>query len=375
MSRRRGNNEGTIYQDKDGVWWAQLPPDEQGRRPKRRAKTQREARDKLRELERERAQGMNLTERQPTIEAFATTWLEDVVRRNVKASTHDSYRYIITKYVLPSIGTLRIDKLTTPRVQKLVNDLTDQEYSPSTVRNAYIRLSALLDIAVSYRLVTHNVADGVVLPKIGSGPQRALTVAEARTLLAALGEYRNTTAFHLLLGLGLRRGEVLGLRWADLDWAAKTIKVTQQVQLVAQKVVISTPKTEGSGRTLPLTAKMIAQLDMKRDAQEAENRALGEAWKDHGLIFATERGTPTSPRNLYRSFEVARARAKLTNVRLHDLRHTFATLLGELGVAEGVIGALLGHVPSNITQHYARATQPAMREAVELLAAHYERGT
>ncbi|NJO82281.1 MAG: hypothetical protein HC828_05365 [Blastochloris sp.] len=163
MSRRRGNNEGTIFQDKDGVWWAQLPPDEQGKRPKRRAKTQREAREKLRELERERAQGINLTERQPTIEEFAMTWLEEVVRRNVKASTHDSYRYIIIKYVLPSVGKLRIDKLTTPRVQKLINDLTDQEYSPSTVRNAYIRLSALLDIAVSYRLVPYNVAK-VTLP-------------------------------------------------------------------------------------------------------------------------------------------------------------------------------------------------------------------
>lgn len=371
MSRRRGNNEGTIYQDKDGVWWAQLPPDEQGRRPKRRAKSQREARDKLRELERERAQGINLTERQPTVEEFATTWLEEVVRRNVKASTHNSYRYIITKYVIPTIGSLRLDKLTTPRIQKLVNDLTDQEYSPSTVRNAYIRLSAMLDVAVSYKLITHNVANGVVLPKIGSGPQRALTVDEARTLLGTFGQIRNVTAFYLLLGLGLRRGEVLGLRWADLDWQAKTIRVTQQVQLIGKKVVISTPKTEGSGRLLPLTATMLARLERKREAQQAEREALGEAWKEHGLIFASELGTPTSPRNLYRSFEVARTRAKL-NVRLHDLRHTFATLLGELGVAEGVIGALLGHVPANITQHYARATLPAMREAVELLEKQFE---
>jgi integrase len=152
-----------------------------------------------------------------------------------------------------------------------------------------------------------------------------------------------------LLGLRLRRGEVLGLRWADLDWEAKTIKVTQQVQLVAKKVVISTPRTEGSGRPLPLTAGMIARLERKREPQKAEREALGEAWKEHGLIFATELGTPTSPRNLNRTFDVARTRAKLTGVRLHDLRHAFATLLGELGVAEGVIGALLGYVPSNIT--------------------------
>lgn len=240
------------------------------------------------------------------------------------------------------------------------------------MRNAYVRLSALLDVAVSYRLVTYNVAKGVVLPRIGSGPQRALTVGEVRALRVALGEYRNTTAFHLLLGLGLRRGEVLGLRWVDLDWEARTIRVTQQVQLVAKKVIISSPKTEGSGRLLPLAPGMLTQLRQKQAAQEQERTVLGEAWQDSGLIFATENGTPTSPRNLNRTFDGAWA--KLTDVRLHDLRHTFATLLGELGVAEGVIGALLGHMPSNITQHYARATMTAMREAVEQLATHYEKG-
>jgi integrase len=372
MSRRRGNNEGTIFQDKDGVWWAQLPPDEQGRRPKRRAQSQREARDKLRELQRERGQGVNLTEKQPTIEQFATTWLEEVVRRSVKASTHDSYRFIITKYVVPPLGKLRIDKLTTPRVQKLINDLTDEEYSPSTVRNVYIRLSALLDVAVSYRLVPSNVAKGVVLPKLGRAPMRGLTVDEARTLLAAIGEARNATAFRLLLGLGLRRGEVLGLRWEDLDWEARTIRVTQQVQRVGAKVILSTPKTEGSGRTLPLTDTMITLLKARRDTQTSEREKLGDAWQEHGLIFASETGTPTSPRNFFRTYMAARTRAKLPRVRLHDLRHTFATLLGELGVAESVIGALLGHVPSNITQHYARATMSAMREAVELLEKHYE---
>lgn len=371
MSRRRGNNEGTIYQDKDGVWWAQLPPDEQGRRPKRRAQTQREARDKLRELERERAQGVKLSEKQPTVEQFATTWLEDVVRRSVKASTHESYRFIVTKYIIPRIGSVRIDKLSTPRVQKLINDLDDEEYSPSTVRNVHVRLSAMLDIAVSYRLVTYNVAKGVVLPKLGRAPMRGLSVEEARTLLAAVGEVRNTTAFELLLGLGLRRGEVLGLRWEDLDWKAKTITITQQVQRIGAKVVIGTPKTEGSGRTLPLTAKMLALLEAKREAQEAEREERGEEWQEHGLIFASEVGTPTSPRNFFRTFMNARRRAKLPGVRLHDLRHTFATLLGELGVAERVIGALLGHVPSTVTQHYARATLLAMREAVEKLEAHY----
>lgn len=369
MAKRRGNKEGTVFQDQNGDWWAQLPPDERGRRPKRKAKTYREALLKLRELQKERDQGLKLGVKQPTVEAFTAIWLEQVVKRTLKESTYAGYGYVLKQYVLPHIGAIRLDKLTAPHVQQLVNDLVDAGHSPWTVRNAYLRLRAMLDVAVQYRYVAHNVADKIALPRVTT-EQRALTANEASALLEAVEGLRNAAIYHCLLGLGLRRGEALGLAWRDLNWEAQTIKISQQVQqYVGSKVVISAPKTETSKRTLPLTDDLTARLWAHWQNQLEERAFLGANWKEHGLIFASEKGTPIAPRNLDRNFKAALERANLADVRLHDLRHTFATLLGEQGVSDRVIGALLGHVPATITAHYAQATLAAMREVVERLAA------
>ena len=396
MAKRRGNTEGSVFQDKKGVWWAQLPADEQGRRPRRRAKTQREAQQKLRQMEREREQGINLTAKQPTVEEFAATWLEDVVKRTCKVSTHTNYTNVMTYYVLPHVGQIRLDKLTTQRVQRLVNDLADAGYSPDTVHNAYLRLRGMLTVAVEYRLVAYNVAIGIRLPKPSKGGQRALTVKEVQTFLRTVAGHRLELYYHVLLKLGVRRGEGLGLRWRDLDWKARTIKITQQVQAPDGKVLVTTPKTEGSERTLPLPPLLLERLREHREVQAEERAFLEDEWQEHGLIFPSEVGTPLGPRNVLRHFALARVQAKLVpgkgddaeantadtpkgdeheeegeegkeRLRLHDLRHTCATLLGELGVEERVIGAILGHVPATITAQYAHVSLTAMREALELL--------
>jgi integrase len=394
MARRRGNNEGTVFQDKDGVWWAQLPPDEQGQRPKRRARTQREAQQKLREMQREREQGLNLTAKQPTVEEFAQTWLEEVVKRTCKASTHTNYTNVMRYYVLPHIGQLRLDKLTTQRVQRLFNDLADAGYSPDTVHNAYLRLRGMLTVAVEYRLVAHNVAIAIRLPKTRKSGQRALAVDEVRTFLRAVAGQRLELLYHVLVKLGVRRGEGLGLCWRDLDWEVGTIEITQQVQAPDGKTSITKPKTEGSERTLPLPPRLLERLREHRAVQREERAVLGDAWQEHGLIFPSEVGTPLSPRNVLRHFALAKVRAGLVpgdndsaeadkagtvsedeheedrgngRLRLHDLRHTCATLLGELGVEERVIGAILGHVPATVTARYAHVSLAAMREALELL--------
>ena len=369
MAKRRGNNEGTVFQDKDGVWWAQLPPDEQGRRPKRRAKTQREAQEKLRQMERDREQGLNLTAKQPTVAQFAETWLEQVKRRTVKASTHESYHYVLDHYVLPHIGAVRLDKLTTPRVQKLINDLDDGGYQPETIWNAYRRLRSMLDVAVQYRLVPYNVAAHVVLPKIKVGEQRALSAEDARALLAAFAQHRLGLLFTTILCLGLRRGEGLGLAWKDLNWEAHTIAVTQQVRLVGGKNELTTPKTERSARTLPLPPHLYERLQAHEEQQQIEKAWRGDAWQEHGLLFPSEIGTPLSPRNVVRAFTDTQKEAKLDPVTLHDLRHTCATLLGDREASDRVIGAILGHAPDNVTQRYARATLAAMREALDGLEA------
>ena len=366
MARRRSNSEGTIFQDKDGVWWAQLPPDEQGRRPKRRAKTQREALEKLRQMQAERARGLTMSAK-PTIADYAETWLETSVRRDVKPSTFHSYDYIIRHYVLPHVGEVRLDKLTPSRVRQFFNALKDAGLGPETLRNVYRRLRALIDVAVEDSYLAYNVVAVVGPPKGAARTKRHLTADEAVKLLCAVAGHRLAALYACLLGLGLRRGEALGLAWRDVDWAARTITVTQQVQAIGSTITISPPKTAGSVRTLPLPPLLYDQLRDQKAQQEAAQDERGDDWREHGLIFPSEVGTPITPRNLARHFATVLKATDFTGVRLHDLRHTFATLLGELEVPERIIRTLLGHEAGNITQHYTHTTLAAMREALERL--------
>jgi len=368
MGRRRGNSEGTIFQDKNGVWWAQLPPDRRGRRPKRSAPTQREALALLRQLQAERNKGLVNADQRPTIERFVETWLADHVERTRKESTSSSYAYILRHYVVPRIGRQRVDQISHAEVQELVNELTDAGYAPSTVHNAYLRLAAVLETAIKYRFIDRNPAEGVDLPPIVAIPDRTLGWEEVRLLLELARDYRNGLIYCLRLSLGLRRGEALGLRWKDINWEEKTITVRQQVQEYGGKLVISAPKTKGSQRALPIADWHVELLRAQEEFQQGERVVLGQDWQDHDLIFASEVGTPVRPSNLNRQFDLLRRRAGLS-LRLHDLRHTFATLMGELEIEERVIAAMLGHTPATVTRRYAKATLAQMRAAVEKLIA------
>lgn len=363
---RRANNQGTVFQDKNGVWWAQLPADERGRRPRRRAKTEDEAYKKLHKMQQDRERGLDLTTKTPTIEAYAATWLETVVKRHRKPSTADSYKYVINHYILPHLGSFRINQLSIKRVRQFVNDMMDEGYSADTVRSVYMRLRGLLQAAVDEGLTAYNLNAKIDLPKPKMDVARILTLSEAQTLLDILEGHRLAALYHIFLGLGLRRGEGLGLQWSDLDWDKETITVRQQVQIIDGKIAKSTPKNDKI-RTLPLPTALVERLRGHWQNQIEERKLLKVQWKEHGLIFASETGTPINPSNLHRHFKATLQAARLSDMRLHDLRHTCATMLGDLEVEERIIAALLGHTAKNLTRRYARATLNAMRTAVERL--------
>jgi integrase len=390
MPKRRARGEGTLtYDEARKRWIYYLPPDETGKRQRVSGKTQAEVLAKAEQLKNGRAQGLDLDTKQPTIEQFGEVWLRDVVRRTRRDSTYDSYSQMIRLYINPRLGKIRLATLTAARVQAWVNDLVDTDLSPSTVRNAYLRLRGMLDVAVRYRLINANPAADVELPAIGNDSAKALTLAAAQALLAAADgrldrreryttkngrtkrqpaiTTRIATLYHVLLALGLRRGEALGLHWSDIDWDDGTVRIQRQVQLIKSRVVMSDyTKTDAGQRLLPLAPELLARLRAHQQNQEEERTILGEGWKPNDLVFASETGGPVNPPNLNRHFSSVLACAGVSRIRLHDLRHTCATLLGER-TSDRVIAAILGHTPGTVTARYAKVTLNQMREALDAL--------
>jgi integrase len=171
----------------------------------------------------------------------------------------------------------------------------------------------------------------------------------------------------VLLALGLRRGEGLGLSWEDVDWEAGTVQVRRQVQQINGKVIVSEyTKTDAGRRALPIPQALLERLRDHWQSQQEERALVGGGWNERELIFPAETGAPVSPSNLLRQFRLLLVIAGLEHIRLHDLRHTCATLLGER-VGDRVIAAILGHTPGTVTARYARVKLPQMREALEVL--------
>lgn len=390
MPKRREPGEGSLFYDEERQRWIYyLPRDEMGKRPRVSGKTKAEVLAKAEEIKAKRAQGLDLDTKQPTIEQFSQVWLRDVVKRTRRPSTYASYEQMFRLYINPRIGKLRLDKLTAPRVQSWINMLMDAGQAAGTVRNAYLRLRGMLDIAVRYRLISANPAKDVDLPPLTNDRARALTLGEARTVLMAADAQldvrkpyqtkdgrtkslpklstRYALLYHLLLTLGLRRGEGLGLSWADLDWEKGTVQVRRQVQQINGKVIVSDyTKTDAGRRTLPLPQALLERLRAHWQNQQEEQTLMGTGWNDRDLVFPTETGFPPSPSNILRHFRLLLTCAGLPSVRLHDLRHTCATLLGER-VGDRVIAAILGHTPGTVTARYAKVTLTQMREAIEAL--------
>jgi integrase len=366
MPRKRPDGEGTLFYDEARKRWrGRLPADESGKRPWFSGKTQAEALEAKRTLESERTKGLQA--KAPTVESFGSDWLE-IIKRHRKAKTAQSYGEMLRQHITPTFGAMSLKKVTPRLVQKWVDTLSDK-YSPHTVRNAYLRLHAIFELAVRDRLVEFNPCKDIELPKLQSDNLHSLSADHVSTLLKYVDTHRQGVLVYIYVCLGLRKGEGLGLKWSDVDWEKKTITLKRQVQeqkkteTQARVRIVEYTKTDASLRTLPLTEKLYEKLKAHQANQLEEQLLTG--WKDQGLIFPTSNGTPMSPSNFWKMFQSILRFAELPKMRVHDLRRTTASLLTQAGVQEVVIEAILGHAPGSMTRHYIDVSVELMREAVE----------
>jgi integrase len=274
---------------------------------------------------------------------------------------------------VPALGQKRLDKLTAREVQSFLGELSDRVAAGSVVKIHGVLRSALSD-AQRLDLVPRNVAKAAKPPSLQASKRRALTFPEAQRLLAAASGDRLEALFVIALTMGLRRGELLGLRWSDFDPADHVLRIERAVQRTAGQLRFVEPKTPRSRRVLPVPQVAVAAFSAHRARQARERLAAGDSWHDDDLIFASSVGTPMEPRNVNRRFNELRAKAGLDWLRLHDLRHACATYLLANGVEARSVMEILGHSTIRLTMDIyghvlpdrLRAAASAMDRAMEI---------
>jgi integrase len=240
--------------------------------------------------------------------------------------------------------------------------------APSTVRTIYTVLRGALDVAVRDGLLRRNPAAAVKRPTVDRTDAAYLTIEHAQLLLEVMRGDRLEPLFRLMLATGLRRGEALGLHWRDVDLDAGMLRVRWTLTRTSQGLQLGEPKTDRSRRTVPLPRSAVETLKTHRARQEDERRTAADTWREHGLVFTTEIGTPLEPRNVLRRFEVLAERAGLKGVHLHTLRHSAASFLLAAGTHTKVVQEHLGYSSYAITADiYSHVGPTLKREAADRL--------
>jgi integrase len=282
------------------------------------------------------------------VQQFLERWLSDVVAQRCRPTTYEMYRHSVQR-MTKHIGQIQLRTLGPQHVQAMLKQLGQEGYAPATVDRARDVLINALNQAVEWQLMPRNVARLTSPPRVESYAPHVLTPGEAQRLLQAAQEDRLAALWRVALSLGLRHGEVLGLRWCDVDLDRGTLWIAVNLQRINGALVLVKPKKQENLRTLALPASLIAALRQHKGRQLQEKLVAGARWHDHGLVFCTRIGTPISPRNLLRSLQMLLDRAHLPHMRFHDLRHSCATLLLAQGVPVKVVQEILGHTDPHVT--------------------------
>ena len=372
MSKRRGNSEGTIYfHEPKQLWCTQVSlglVDGKRRRKMIYGKTRREVAEKLKVLLREQQLGQVVATNRQTTAQLLERWLTHV-KPTVRPRTYDSYLSTVHRHLVPTIGAIHLGKLTSNDIAALLNRKEEEGLSPRT--RQYIRaiLRMALNYAVDENLIGRNVVLKAPKPRVERHEVRVLSLDEARRLLDAAKGDRFEALYTVALGLGLRQGEALGLRWDDVDFTEGTLHVRRSLQRIEHKLQLVQPKTDNSRRTIAMPNETILALREHRRRQ-LEEQVAAVVWEDHQLVFTTSKGTPLEKSGLTKRFRKLLEVAGLPPMRFHDLRHSCASILLAQGVPMNVVQRVLGHSSISVTVDiYGHLLPTAKQEAAAIMDA------
>ena len=297
-------------------------------------------------------------------------WFENYAKIKVRPSSHQTYRGYIDNHIKPNIGKIPLEKLTSLELQKLYKKLLTsgridrveskkqaKGLSPKTVRNIHQIIASAMKLAKEQKIIASDPTEGCALPKLEHKEMKTLPIEELTSFLREAKDSGVFEMYYVELSTGLRRGELLGLKWEDIDLEHGNLRVKRQVARINGKVVEAPLKTKNAYRTLPLAEDTIQVLKQQR------NKTGSSPW-----VFPSPTGGPISPDSVLHMLHRVLKRAGLPKVRFHDLRHTFATLALQNGVDIKTVSGMLGHFSAGFTlDTYAHVTTAAQKEAAKTI--------
>ncbi len=377
---KRSNGEGTIYKRNDGRWCAAFYDDAPC--PRRHfvyASTQSEVKKKLKAKKAELERGERKKNTVYTLEQWILYYLENYKKNEVKETTFSTYMDQFNKHIKgEGIGKIKLNRLTSDILQRFYNSKQSAGYNAKTIKHIYILINSSLKKAVQLKILSENANMAVVLPKIKEFKAKTLSAEEVSTIVNKAKEEELYPIVILTIYTGMRKGEVMALKWENINWEEKELyvegslcfvpKETESEEKTHHEYKILGPKTEKSRRAIPLVDIALEALLIQKQRQEEIKEKFELIYNDEGLVFARYDGRCIEQGGFMRKYHEFLEKYDLPSIRFHDLRHTFASLLLEAGESPKVIQELLGHSTITTTMDiYAHITKRGKVRAIEKL--------
>jgi integrase len=379
---RQPNGTSSVYEGKDGYWHGRVTVGvrDDGKPDRRHVmrKSKADAIRAVRKLERDRDSATVQTPgRVGTVGEWLEHWVENIAAAVVRENTLAGYRVAIRTHLVPGLGAHRLDRLQPEHLEKLYARMIRNGSSPGTAHQAHRTLRTALGEAERRGRITRNPAALAKAPRVSETEVEPYSIDEVRRLLATAAEGRNHARWAIALALGLRQGEVLGLRWTDVDLDTGTLLVRRGrlrpryrhgcggscgkkagfcPKRLADRPETDETKSRAGRRAIGLPDELVALLKSHREEQDRERDTAAQLWRDSGYVFTDERGEPLNPNTDYHHWKKLLRDAGVRDGRLHDARHTAATVLLILGVPERAVMGLMGWSTTAMAARYQHIT-------------------
>lgn len=399
-SRRNANGQGGVYRRADGRWEAKIfvdTPDGRRKRISVYGASERAALNELGKVLDQQRRGIPTATTTLTVAEYMTYWLQHIAEPSIRRTTYATYEGDVRLHIVPGIGNRKLKSLQASHIRAWLTGLQtrcqccmqgkdaararksnarccalvpaqccNDVLSASSIRHILRVLRAALQDAVDEEVLSRNVARLVQLRVTDDRKVRSFTRAEALRFLKTAENARLYALWAVALSMGLRRGEALGLQWADVDLDGGRITIRRALHRVDGELKLENVKTEGSVAVLPLPRPLVPILANHRRRQLEERLAAGSAWRDTGLVFTTPHGGAIEPRNVNRMFHRLCEKADVPQLRVHDLRHSCATLLFTMGVQPATVQKILRHSSITVTTGtYVEVIEAVQRNALD----------